>query len=93
MTDFHDRKTMERRHQHLARADRELGAAQHFLHPGSAKEAEMDIVHAVAAARFAATTALERVRSWLEEPEAKRESLENEYRRGSETHTAPSIVA
>jgi hypothetical protein len=56
MTDFHDRKTMERRHQHLARADRELGAAQHFLHPGSAKEAEMDIVHAVAAARFAAPT-------------------------------------
>jgi hypothetical protein len=65
MTEYHDRQAMERLHQHLARADRELRDAQHFLDPGSAEEAEMDIVHAVAAARLSVTTALERVRSRL----------------------------
>jgi hypothetical protein len=43
----HDRQTMKRLHQHLARADLELRDAQHVLAPGSAKESEMDIVHAV----------------------------------------------
>jgi hypothetical protein len=62
---------MERMHQHLARADRELREAQHFLDPGSAEEAEMELVHAVAAARFGVTTALERVRSRLGEPETR----------------------
>jgi hypothetical protein len=66
----HDRQTMERLHQHLARADHELRDAQHFLAPDSAEEAEMDLLHAVAAARLAVTTALERVRSRLGEPEA-----------------------
>jgi hypothetical protein len=70
MTQFYDRQTMERLHQHLARADRELRDAQHFLSPNSAEEAEMDIVHAVSAARLAVTTALERVRSRLGVPEA-----------------------
>ena len=70
MTEFHDRQTMERLHQHLARADHELRDAQHFLAPGSAEEAEMDMVHAVATARRAVTTALERVRSRLGEPGA-----------------------
>ena len=70
MTEFHDRQTIERLHQHLARADRELRDAQHFVDPGSSAAAEMDIVHAVAAARLAVTTALERVRSRLGEPEA-----------------------
>ena len=64
------RMTLERMHQHLARADRELWDAQHFLDPDSAEEAEMDLVHAVAVARLAVTTALERVRSRLGEPEA-----------------------
>jgi hypothetical protein len=70
MTEFHDRQTMERLQQHLARADHELRDAQHFLAPGSAEEAEVDIVHAVAAARLAITTALERVRFRLGEPGA-----------------------
>lgn len=70
MTEYHDRQTMERMHQHLAHADRELQDAQHFLDPDSAEEAEMDLVHAVAAARLAVTTAMERVRSRLGEPEA-----------------------
>jgi hypothetical protein len=70
MTGYHDRQTMERMREHLARADNELRDAQHFLDPGSAEEPEMDIVHAVAAARLAVATALERVRSRLGEPEA-----------------------
>jgi hypothetical protein len=70
MTEHHDRQTMERLHQHLARADRELRDAQHFFDPGSAEEDEMDIVHAVSAARLAVADALERVRSRLGEPEA-----------------------
>jgi hypothetical protein len=67
---YYDRQTMERLHQHLARADHELRDAQHFLAPDSAEEAEMDLVHAVAAARLAVTTALKRVRSRLGEPGA-----------------------
>jgi hypothetical protein len=69
MTEFHDdRQSMEQLHQHLARADHELRDAQHFVDPGSAAAAEMDIVHAVATARLAVTTALERVDSRLGEP-------------------------
>jgi hypothetical protein len=70
MTEYHDRQTMERLHQHLARADRELRDAQHFFDPDSAEEAEMDLVHAVAAARLGVADALERVRSRLGEPDA-----------------------
>ena len=70
MTEFHDRQTMERLHQHLARADQELRDAQHFLDPAAAEEAEMDLVRDVAAARLAVTSALERVRSRLGEPGA-----------------------
>ena len=70
MTEYHDRQTMERLHQHLERADHELRDAQHFLAPGSAEEVEMDLIHAVSAARLAVTTALERVGSRLGEPGA-----------------------
>ena len=70
MSEFYDRQTMERLHQHLARADHELRDAQHLLHPGSAEEAEMGLVHDVAAARLAVTSALERVRSRLGFPGA-----------------------
>ena len=70
MTEYHDRQTMERLHQHLARAERELRDAQHFFDPDSAEETEMELVHAVAAARLAVTDALERVRSRLGEPGA-----------------------
>jgi hypothetical protein len=70
VTGHHDRQTMERLHQHLARADLELRDAQHFLAPGSAEEAEMDLVDAVSAARLALGTALETVRSRLGEPGA-----------------------
>jgi hypothetical protein len=76
MTRFYDRRTMERLHQHLARADLELRDAQHFLNPDSDEEAEMDIVHAVSTARLGVTTALERVRTQLGEPEP-RESPES----------------
>jgi hypothetical protein len=68
ITEYHDRQTMERLHQHLARADRELRDAQHFLASYSAEEVEMDLVHTVAAARLAVENALERVRSRLGEP-------------------------
>jgi hypothetical protein len=70
MTEYHEsRQTMERMHQHLARAERELHDVQHFLDPGSAEASEMDIVRAVAAARLTVEIALERVRSRLGEPE------------------------
>ena len=68
MREYYDRQTMERLHQHLARADLELRDAQHLLNAGSAEEAEMDLVHDVAAARLAVTSALERVRSRLGMP-------------------------
>jgi hypothetical protein len=68
MREYYDRQTMERLHQHLARADLELRDAQHFLDPGSAEEAERYLVHDVAAARLAVTSALERVRSRLGVP-------------------------
>jgi len=69
MTEHHDRQTMERLRNYLSRADSELRDAQHFLNPESAEEVEIDIVHAVAAARLALANALERVRSRLGEPE------------------------
>ena len=62
MVEHHDRQTMERL--------RKLRDAQHFLDPASAEEAEMDLVHAVAAARLAVASALERVRFRLGRPEA-----------------------
>jgi hypothetical protein len=62
LTEYHDRHTMERMREHLARADGELEAAQHFLDPGSAEGAEMDLIRAVAAARVAVGDALETVR-------------------------------
>jgi hypothetical protein len=68
MTEFQDRQTIERLHQHLARADHELRDAQHLLDPGSAGGVEkMGLVHAVEAASLAVTTALVRVRSQLGE--------------------------
>jgi hypothetical protein len=70
MTEFHDRQSMEPLRASLARAEHELRDAQQFLDPGSAAAAEMDIVHAVATARLAVTTALERVDSRLGEPGA-----------------------
>ncbi len=69
MPEFRDRQTMERLRQHLQRADHDLRAAQHFLDRDSAEKAEMDLVHAVAAARLAVTTALEWVDSRLGDPE------------------------
>jgi hypothetical protein len=70
MTESHDRQTVERLHQHLARADHALQDAQHFLDPAAAEESEMDLVHDVAASRrLAVTSAPERVRSQLGEPE------------------------
>jgi predicted urease superfamily metal-dependent hydrolase len=62
LTEYHDRHTMERMREHLARADSELEVAQHFLDPGSAEGAEMDLIRAVAAARVAVGDALEAVR-------------------------------
>jgi hypothetical protein len=76
MTQFYDRRTMERLHQHLARADLELRDAQHVLAPDSAEEAEMEIVHAVSAARLAVTSALERVRTQLGVPEPRESASE-----------------
>ncbi len=69
MTQHHDRNTMERMREHLARADSGLESAQHFLDPGSAEGAEMDLVRAVASAREDIGEALETVRRRLGEPE------------------------
>lgn len=69
MEKHHDRRTMERLRENLARADMELREAQHFLDPRSAENSEMDLVQAVAAARLAVEGALERVRARLGEPE------------------------
>ena len=69
MTEQHDnRQTMERLHQHLARADRELQDAQHILDSDSSEKSEKDMVRAVAAARLAVMTALDRVRDRLGVP-------------------------
>ena len=70
MSEHHDRQTMERLREHLARAELELRNAQHFLDPGSAEATELDIVQDIAAARLAAANALERVSSRLGEPQA-----------------------
>ncbi len=59
---------MERLRESLARADHELQETQHFLDPSSAEESEMVLVHAVAVARLAVATALERVDSRFGDP-------------------------
>ena len=48
MAAYHDRHAMERMRGQLARADRELRTAEHFLDPGSAEGAEMDLIRAAA---------------------------------------------
>ena len=53
--------------EHLARADRELEAAQHFLAPDSAEGAEIYLVRAVTNARVALGDALETLRLRLGE--------------------------
>ncbi len=69
MTEHRDKHTMERLCEHLARADSELETAQHFLDPGSAEGAEMDLVRTIASAREDIGEALETVRWRLGEPE------------------------
>ncbi len=83
MPEGYDRHTMERLHQHLARADIELRDAQHVLDPGSAEESEKDLVQDVAAAGLAVTSALERVRSRLGVPSPS-EAKEQPGRVGSQ---------
>jgi hypothetical protein len=89
MTQFYDRRTLERLHQHLARANLELRDAQQFLSPDSAEEAEMDIVHAVSAARLGVTTALERVRTQLGVPEPRETPSEAREQPGRVEPQAP----
>jgi hypothetical protein len=60
--------TLERMRAHLARAESELEAAQRFLDPRTAQEAEMDLVRAVANARTFVGDALETIRVMLGEP-------------------------
>ena len=62
MAEYHERRTMERMREQLARADNELGTAQQFLDPGSAEGVEMDLIHAAANARVALGATLETVR-------------------------------
>jgi hypothetical protein len=61
--------TLERMREHLARADSELEAAQHFLDPQSPEEDEMAFVRAIADARTLVGDALETARWRLEEAE------------------------
>ena len=65
MAAYHDRRTMELKREQLARADNELGTAQHFLDPGSAEGVEMDLIHAAANASVALGDTLETVRLGL----------------------------
>ena len=58
--------TLERMRKHLARADSELGAAQHFLDPQTRDEDEMAFVRAIADARTLVGDALETARWRLE---------------------------
>ena len=69
MTEHRDRHAMERMREHLARSDSEPETARHFLDPGSAEGAEMDLVHAIASAREDIGVALETVRWRRGEPE------------------------
>lgn len=62
MAEYHDRRTMERMREQLARANIELGTAQHFLDPGCAEGVEMDLIHAAVNARVALGDTLETVR-------------------------------
>jgi hypothetical protein len=48
MAAYRDRHAMERMRGQLARADRELRTAEHFLAPGSAEGAQMDLIRAAA---------------------------------------------
>ena len=68
---------MERMREHLARADSELRTAQHFLDPGSAEGAEMDLIRAAANARVTLGEALETVRLRLGEAALPTTSSEN----------------
>ena len=61
--------TLERMQEHLARADSELEAAQHFLDPGSPEEDETGFVRAIADARTLVGDALETARWRLEQTE------------------------
>jgi hypothetical protein len=61
--------TLERMREHLARADSELEAAQHFLDPETHDEDEMAFVKAIADARTLVEDALETARWRLEETE------------------------
>lgn len=63
------RMTLERLREHLARADTELEAAQHFLEPGTHDEDEMSLVRAIANARTLVGDALETARWHLDENE------------------------
>ena len=65
--EYHRRLTLKRMRTHLARAESELEAAQRFLDPRTAEEAEMDLVRAVANARTSVGDALETIRSMLGE--------------------------
>jgi hypothetical protein len=62
------RMTLERMRSHLARAESELEAAQRFLDPKSAEEAELELVRALANARTSIGDALEAIRSMSGEP-------------------------
>ena len=59
--------TLERLREHLACADGQLEAAQHFLDPGTRDEDEVALVKAIADARTLVGDALETTRWRLEE--------------------------
>ena len=61
--------TLERMREHLARADSELEAAQHFLDSQMRDEDEMAFARAIADARTLVGDALETARWRLEETE------------------------
>jgi hypothetical protein len=65
------RMTLERMREHLARADSELQAAQHFLDPEKRDADEMALVRAIANARTLVSDALETVRWRFEETEGE----------------------
>jgi hypothetical protein len=62
VSDHYHKMSVEQMRAHLARAERELQAAQRFLNPNTTDEAELDVVRAVANARTSVGDALETLR-------------------------------
>ena len=67
------RMAAERARAHLARAESELEAAQHFVDPGGGGESELALARAIANARASVADAMETVRMTLGAQDARQD--------------------